>query len=135
VAERRIERVARFLDGDADALPTGAPIAKVALGLLRDALAGDARARAKLLDLYVGSDHHDRVELPGLADGALHDRAAAVLSAVAAGAIPVGAGKDAIASIAAAAVVGREQELIARVEELERKSSERVLPATSEPLA
>jgi hypothetical protein len=47
----------------------------------------------------------------------------------------VGAGKDAIASIAAAAVVGREQELIARVEELERKSSERVLPATSEPLA
>lgn len=121
---QRSERIARFLQGDESVLEPGSPIAKVALTLYRDAVAGDHRAAAKLLDAYNASDRHDRYELPGLDTGSLADRAGAVLAAVGAGLLPASVGNSLLASLESLARISVANELHARVAALEERARE-----------
>ena len=121
---QRSERIARFLQGDESVLPEGSPIAKVALTLYRDALAGDHRAAAKLLDAYSASDRHDRFELPGLDQGSLADRAGAVLAAIGAGVLPASVGNSLLASLESLARISVSNDLAARIAALEQRQQQ-----------
>ncbi len=121
---QRSERIARFLQGDESVLPEGSPIAKVALTLYRDAVAGDHRAAAKLLDAYSASDRHDRFELPGLDQGSLADRAGAVLAAIGAGVLPASVGNSLLASLESLARISVANELADRVAQLEQRAQQ-----------
>jgi hypothetical protein len=122
VQKQRAEQVAAFLAGDEDALPVGAPITKVVLGLLRDALAGDFRSASKIADLYTVKA--DAVKVPGLGEGGLEERALAVLRGVAEGDVPVSTAAALLASIESLGRLHLAGELHARVTALEQRTRE-----------